>query len=69
MKDSMKKESLLKLNSRLFAFGMLAFILLAGISLFFIHHYYLQQVEQQHLKKQQLLLAVGSQLVINFFNK
>ncbi|OZB86622.1 MAG: hypothetical protein B7Z48_03980, partial [Thiotrichales bacterium 12-47-6] len=53
----MKKESLLKLNSRLFAFGMLAFILLAGISLFFIHHYYLQQVEQQHLKKQQLLLA------------
>lgn len=57
MKDSMKKESLLKLNSRLFAFGMLAFILLAGISLFFIHHYYLQQVEQQHLKKQQLLLA------------
>lgn len=57
MKDSMKKESLLKLNSRLFAFGMLAFILLAGISLFFIHHNYLQQVEQQHLKKQQLLLA------------
>lgn len=57
MKDSMKKESLLKLNSRLFAFGMLAFILLAGISLFFIHHYYLQQVERTHFKKQQALLV------------
>lgn len=57
MKDSMKKESLLKLNSRLFTFGMLAFILLAGISLFFIHHYYLQQVERTHFKKQQALLV------------
>jgi PAS domain S-box-containing protein len=57
MKNSMKKESLLKLNSQLFVFGLLAFVLLASVSLFFIHSYHLEQAEQQHFKKQQALLA------------
>lgn len=56
MSNLKSDTSLLSLNLRVFALGMVVLVILSGISLFFIHQYYLDKAAQRHFEKQSLLL-------------